>query len=146
VDVPDFQKESALGGITIGFADGARVPIAPRRQTPAQRGARMAVVERPPVPFPPSLDRVFSASDTLHVYLEGTARAAGARTMVSVDVVDANGKTVRSPSPSFMTTDIVRIESLIPLSGLPPGPYVLRATMTNGSRPPAVRESGFVVR
>jgi hypothetical protein len=146
VDVPDFQKESALGGITVGFADGARVPIAPRRQTPAQRGARMAVAERPPVPFAPSLDRVFSVSDTLHVYLEGTTRAAGARTMVSVDVVDVNGKIVRSPSPSFMTTDIVRIESVIPLSGLPAGSYVLRATMTNGSRPPAVRESGFVIR
>ena len=66
--------------------------------------------------------------------------------MVSVDVLDANGKVVRSPSPSFMTSDIIRIESVIPLSGLPAGSYILRATMTNGSRAPAVRETGFAIR
>ncbi|HUR82287.1 MAG TPA: hypothetical protein VM733_16095, partial [Thermoanaerobaculia bacterium] len=63
------------------------------------------------------------------------------------DVVDAAGKVVRSPSPSFVTTtDVVKIECVIPLSGLAPGSYALRVTMTNGSRPPVVREAGLVVR
>ena len=66
--------------------------------------------------------------------------------MAAVDVVDGTGKVVRSPSPSFLTTDIVRIESVIPLSGLAPGAYVLRATLSAGSRAPAVREVGFAVR
>ena len=106
----------------------------------------MTTVARPQLPIAPSLDREFDPTDILRVYLEGTSRAVGARPMVSVDVVDANGKVVRSPSPSFMTTEIVRIESVIPLAGLPSGSYVLRATMTNGSRAPAVRETGFAIR
>jgi VWFA-related protein len=146
VDVPDFKSQTALGGLMVGYADGARVPIAPRRLPPAQRAARMATVDRPQLPIAPSLDRVFDPQDILRVYVEGTARTVGVRPMVSVDVLDANGKVVRSPSPSFMTNEIVRIESVIPLSGLPPGSYVLRATMTNGTRAPAVRETGFAVR
>ena len=146
VDVPDFKSASALGGFIVGYADGARVPIAPRRLPPARAAARMATVDRPALPIPPSLDRVFIPSDTLRVYLEGTSREAGARPTVSVEVIDAAGKVVRSPSPSFMTTDIVRIESVIPLEGLRSGSYVLRATMTTGSRAPAVRETGFAIR
>ena len=146
VVVPDFKSDTALGGFVVGYADGAHVPIAPRRVAPARAAARMAVVPRPVLPMAPSLDRVFDPSDTLRVYIEGTSRASGARPMVSVDVIDAAGKTVRSPSPSFMTADVVRIESVIPLSGLKSGSYVLRATMTNGSKPPAVRETGFAIR
>ena len=146
VDVPDFKSETALGGLMVGYAEGARVPIAPRRLPPARAAARMPAEERPRLPMAPSLDRVFDPDDTLRIYLEGTSRAAGVRPMVSVDVLDVNGKVVRSPSPSFMTTEIVRIESVIPLSGLPSGSYVLRATMTNGTRSPAVRETGFAIR
>jgi VWFA-related protein len=146
VDVPDFQREVAIGGVAIGYADGPRVPLAPRRVAPARAAAKMAGDPRPPLPISPSLERVFVATDTLRVYVEGTARSSAGRVMAAVDVVDATGKVVRSPSPSFLTTDIVRIESVIPLSGLAPGPYVLRATLSAGARPPAVREVGFAVK
>ena len=89
---------------------------------------------------------MFDPADILRVYLEGTSRAVGARPVVSVDVLDTHGKVVRSPSPSFMTSDIISIESVIPLSGLPAGSYILRATMTNGSRAAAVRETSFAIR
>ena len=146
VDVPDFQRDVAIGGLAIGYADGPRVPLAPRRVAPARAAAKMTAEARPPLPMSPSLDRVFAATDTLRVYAEGTARASAGRVMAAVDVVDASGKVVRSPSPSFLTADIVRIESVIPLSGLAPGPYVLRATLSAGSRAPAVREVGFAVK
>jgi len=146
VDVPDFQSAAALGGLIIGYADGAHVPIAPRRLAPARTAARIAGETRPALPIPPSLDRAFTTADTVRVYLEGIWRVPGARPTVSVDVVDRSGKVVRSPSPSFMATDVVKIESVIPLAGLPAGSYVLRATMTNGASPAAVREAGFVIR
>ena len=144
VEVPDFRSAPVLGGLVIGYANGARVPLAPRRRSPAQRGANMAAVT-PVLPFAPALAREFSAADTLRVYVEGTARSGG-RPAVTLDVVDAAGKVVRSPSPSFMTGDVVRISSDISLSGLAAGSYVLRATLADGSRVPAVREAGFVVR
>jgi VWFA-related protein len=145
VDVPDFRAVPALGGLAIGYADGARVPVAPRHVAPAQRGARPAAADgRRPLPFAPSLDRAFTANDTLHVYVEGMA--SGARPAVLVDVVDASGKVVRSPSPSFSTGDVVRIESTIPLAGLQPGTYRLRATLSDTGRAPAVRDSAFVIR
>lgn len=144
VEVPDFRSAPTLGGLLVGYADGGRVPLAPRRRSPAQRAANVAVAA-PLLPFAPSLAREFSSADTLRVYVEGNARS-GVRPQITVDVVDASGKIVRSPSPSFMTGDVVRISSDVPLSGLAPGAYVLRATLADGSRAPAVREAGFVVR
>ena len=146
VDVPDFRRDTALGGLVIGYADGPRVPLAPRRAAPARAAAKMAPDPGPVLPWAPSLDRVFAATDTLRVYVEGRVREAGARVTAAVDVVDASGKVVRSPSPSFATGEAVRIESVVPLRGLAPGAYVLRATLSSGSRAPAVREAGFAVK
>jgi hypothetical protein len=96
------------------------------------------------LPFPPSPDRVFSANDSLRVYVEGTLRRDG-RPSASLDVVNADGKTVRSSSPSFATGDTIKIQHVLPLAGLPPGPYVLRATLADGADN-ATRETGFVIR
>jgi hypothetical protein len=90
---------------------------------------------------------MFAITDTLRVYVEGrVVRGAGARVTAAVDVIDASGKVVRSPSPSFVAGDIVRIESVVPLSGLAPGAYVLRATLSTGSGVPAVREAWVAVK
>lgn len=146
VDVPDFRRTPALGGLAISYGDGPRVPLAPRRAAPARAAARPGE-SRPvlPLPRPPTLDRVFTPGDTLRVYVEGTSRPAGGRVTAAIDVVDAVGKVVRSPSPSFMTGDIVRIASEIPLAGLAAGAYVLRATLGDGVHT-AGRETGFVVK
>jgi VWFA-related protein len=148
VDVPDFRSGSvALGGLSVGYAEGARVAVAPATPPPAQRGARVvtpAPDPRPVLPFPPSLDREFTPADTLRVYVEGSSRGAGAPN-VSIDVVAPDGKIVRSPSPSFTSGDPIKIQSVIPLAGLAPGPYMLRATLSSGLTR-AVRESGFVIR
>jgi VWFA-related protein len=133
VDVPDFHAAPiVIGGLSIGYADGARVPVAPKAGPPA-------------LPFPPSLDRVFTAGDTLSVYFEASARLANARLLPAVEVLDKDGRVVRSPSPSFATGDSIRVNAAIPLTGLAPGAYVLRATLGDGAAK-ATREAGFVIR
>lgn len=149
LDVPDFRSEAiVLGGLSINHADGPRVPIAPRRPPRTQRASRVVLPTdgEPPavLPFPPSPDRVFSAGDSLRVYVEGTMRRGG-RPSASLDIVNADGKSVRSFSPSFATGDTVKIQHVLPLNGLPRGAYVLRATLGDGGTS-ATRETGFAIR
>jgi len=136
VDVPDFRAARlALGGLSIGYADGARVPVAPTTGSRAKVSA----------PFPLTLDREFASTDTLRVHVDGVA-PAGARLSAAIEVVDAaSGKVVASPSPSFSTGDHVRVDGLVELRGLTPGAYLLRATLSDQSQK-ASREAGFVVR
>jgi hypothetical protein len=101
-------------------------------------------VPAPALPFPPSLDRVFSADDTLRVYFEGSGRS-GAGLFPGLEIVDLKGKIVRSVSPSFKSGDPLRIDASIPLTSLPAGGYVLRATLSDGARS-ASRETGFVIQ
>jgi hypothetical protein len=148
VDVPDFRAGSvALGGVAIGYREGARVPIAPRVAAPAQRAARVMTpaVEQPPVlPMASSLDREFTAADTLRVYAEGIVRG-NTRPVVTMDVLDGRGRVVRSVSPSFATGDVVKILADVPLEGLPAGAYILRTRLATGGAE-AVREIGFALR
>jgi len=136
VDVPDFRAAPlALGGLSIGYADGAHVPVAPTTGSRARFSA----------PFPLTLDREFASTDTLRVHVDGVA-PAGARLSAAIEVVDAaSGKVVASPSPSFSTGDHVRVDGLVELRGLTPGAYLLRATLSDQSQK-ASREAGFVVR
>lgn len=133
VEVPDFRAAPmVVGGFAIGYAEGSRVPVAPKTGPPA-------------LPFPPSLDRVFAASDTLRIYFEASVRAADARPIPSIDLVDASGRVVRSPSPSFVSGDPIRVDTAIPLTGLKPGAYVLRATLGSGAAK-ATRETGIAIK
>jgi hypothetical protein len=147
VDVPDFRAAPpVLGEMAVGYADGPHVPVAPGAAPVAAMPARGAP---PPsataaLPFPPSLDRVFTPGDTLAVYLEGTARSSTGL-VASLDVVDAAGKVVRSQSPSFSSGDPIRLRAAVPLAGLTPGPYLLRATLISAGRSVS-RESGFAIR
>ena len=135
VDVPDFRAAPlALGTIGIGYADGARVPVAPTT------GSRATAT----VPFPLTLDREFMASDTLRIVVEAAA-PAGAALTPAVEVIDAAGAVVASPSPSFTAGPPLRIEAAIPLGGLTPGPYIVRAILRDGAKE-AVREAGFAVK
>jgi VWFA-related protein len=133
LEVPDFHAAAAvIGGLAIGYADGGRVPVAPKPGPPL-------------LPFAPSLDRVFASTDTLRVYFEAVTRAADARLVPSVEIADAGGRVVRSPSPSFASGDPIRVQASVPLDGLPPGAYVLRAMLGSGPSK-ATREAGFAIR
>jgi hypothetical protein len=148
VDVPDFRSAPiVLGGLSLGYAEGARVAVAPAMPPAVQRGARV-VTPAPDVrlslPFPPTLDREFTAADTLRVYAEGTSRG-GAPPTATMEIIDAAGKPVRSPSPSVTSGDPIKIQGVVPLAGLTPGVYVVRVTLS-GSATRAVRESGLAIR
>jgi VWFA-related protein len=149
VDVPDFRASGPLvSGIVVNYAEGARVPTAARAPAPArQAAARGGMILPPPpsaLPFPPTLDRAFAASETLRVYFEASERDR-ARLFPSVEIVDASDKVVRSVSPSFTSGDPVRVAATIALVSLPPGPYVLRVSVTDGSHS-ATRDLGFAIR
>lgn len=151
VDVPAFHTAAmTVGTLAIGYADGARVAVAPTVTADSGpplgrgRGAAPVPASKPALPFAPSLDRVFSASDVLRVYAEATARSTAGLT-ASLEVVNADGKVVASDSPSFSATDPIRVAADVPLHGLAPGAYLLRLTLAGGGQK-AVRESGFVVR
>ena len=122
VDVPDLRDAPlSIGGLAPGYAGGARVPVAP----PSVR--RPA----PPLPFAPTLDRVFAPADTLRVYFEAVSRAPGAT--ASIDVLDVSGRSVLTAHPSVTAGDPLRVEDVVPLANLAPGTYTLRATLNDGS-------------
>jgi VWFA-related protein len=134
LDVPDLRSSPvALGGIALTYADGPRVPVAP------------PTIKRPslPLPFGPTLDRVFTASDTLRMYAEGVCR--GPRLSATLDVLDASGTRVLTIVPAVSAGDPVRVSDIVPLHNLTPGAYILRATLSDGSRT-ATRDVGFAIR
>jgi hypothetical protein len=52
---------------------------------------------------------------------------------------------VLSVVPAVVPGDLLRVTDVIPLRNLSPGPYTLRATLTDGART-ATRDLGFAVR
>jgi hypothetical protein len=134
VDVPDLRAAPlAISGIALAYADGPRVPVAP---SSARRAAS-------PLPFAPTLDRVFRSSDSVRVYFEGTGRAQSVT--ASLDVLDESGRAVLSVKPSFVPGDPFRVDDVIPLANFASGAYILRATLDDGSHN-VTREVGFSVR
>jgi VWFA-related protein len=134
LDVPDLRSpQMSIGGVALTYADGPRVAVAP----PAVRRAAS------PLPFAPTMDRVFTSSDTLRVYFEAISRSQ--RVSASLDVVDESGRRVLSVVPALVPGDPLRVTDVVPLRSLAPGPYTLRVTLTDGSRT-VTRDVGFAVR
>ena len=134
VDVPDLHTPPlAIGGLAVTYSNGPRVPVAP----PTVRSAT------PILPFAPTLDRAFSASDSLRVYFEAVSREPAVT--ATLDVVGASGKAVRTITPAVAPGNPLRLTGLVPLEDLPPGGYILRATIGDGSRT-ASRDVAFSVR
>jgi VWFA-related protein len=150
VDVPDFRSAPiVLGGLVVGYADGAHVPVAPTvapaavpaGTPPAIRSMRGAPAPPPPpsvrppqaLPFAPTLDRTFRSADTLSVFTEAAVRD-GLHPAASIDIVDASGKVVSSVTPAVSAGSLVRLGANVPLRGLTPGPYILRVALTDGQQ------------
>jgi VWFA-related protein len=143
IEVPDFQAAPlGISGLAVGYADGPRVPTAPlSTPRPAGRG-RPAPRPASPLPFPPSLDREFSTADTLRVYFEVAAKDPRAPLRVTIDVLDAGNRVVQSQAPP---SESGRVDVPIPLAAIPPGAYIVRATVSDRTTT-AARDLGFVVR
>jgi VWFA-related protein len=134
LDVPDLHAAPvAIGGVALAYADGARLAVAP----PLVKRAASSL------PFAPTLDRGFTASDSLRVFFEGVCKSPDAR--ASLDVLDESGKRVLTVIPTIAPGEPLRVTDIVPLRSLPPGPYTLRATLSGGSHT-ATRDIGFVVR
>lgn len=126
LDVPDFSGEpAALGGVMIGHSDGARIF---NMESPLVKGI---------VPFEPTLDREFTADDSLRVFTRfGGPTLTSCRPAVTIGKPD--GVDVRSIDVPHKAGTI---DAIVPLKDLLPGSYVLRVGC--GATP---REIGFVVK
>lgn len=141
LEVPDFTAAPlALSGLAVGFADGPHVPVAPASITSAVAAGPSSRVEG--LPFPPSLDRVFAARDTLRLFFQVVQKAPRAIT-TSAAIVDANDRVVSSSED--IPNQRGQVDTILPLAALAPGAYRLRVTATDGPNT-ARREIGFVIR
>ena len=146
VDVPKFSDPVALGGLALGYASRPRLPVAETTTGPLAHGVAgggRAVTSRTPgVPFAPTIDRVFSRSDMLRVYVPGSIRDQHAETALTLGVVRADGHTVITQQVPFAKD---HAESTLTLQTLEAGTYVMRASLSDGANT-VTRETGFTVR
>jgi VWFA-related protein len=148
VEVPDFSKpQVALSGIAIGYAAGPRVPaaiVSAGRPKSMRSAARMASgTPSSLLPFAPTLDRTFAATETLRVYFKVASRERMAGLDGAVTILGADGTTVHVSVP-FAPDEDGRVDLRVPLGDLARGAYILRASVT-GSEHTATREIGFVI-
>jgi VWFA-related protein len=140
LDVPDFAAAPlSVSGLLIGYADGARVavapapaPVGPSTQFATSRGRSAGPrAESLSLPFAPSLDREFLWSDTLRLYFE-VVRTSLAAAHVTVETIDAQGRAAASLSRDIPASANSHVDLTMPLDSLAPGPYALRVSATNG--------------
>jgi hypothetical protein len=156
VTVPDFTKdELALGGISVGYADGAHVPVGHLSTTdqarvmgsttplpPAQLAAMRAAESA--LPFDPSLSREFASTDAMRVYAE-IARTSSVAVRIDVALVDAADRVVKSLTRDLAANAPGRVDVTFPLARAASGVYRLRVTATDGTHS-AMREVGILIR
>ena len=130
VDVPRFQRDApALTDLLIAYADGPRVPVA--------RDRAAAGTSRP-LPFDPTLDRVFSPRDTLRVYFRAVPTPSTTMS-AAISATTADGTVVLNVDRPFASDGSIDIR--LPLAQLTPGAYRLEARVQT-----VVKSVGFAVR
>jgi hypothetical protein len=138
IEVPDFAKEAlTIAGLTLGYADGERVPVA---DIPKQRSRRDARA-----PFAPSLDRTFTPADTLRLYFEVARRNPAAVVQTKVEILDAQDDVRAWVDREIPANDSGRVDVRLPLGTLAPGAFRLRVTADDGANT-AARDVGIVIQ
>ncbi len=138
LDVPDFSRRGlALSGVVLGYTDGDRVPVAP---APVD-----ATAPPSPVPFAPTLDRVFTTKDTLRVFCQVHRASPQDAIHVDIDVVGADDRVVTSSAYELGPEASDQIDHRLSLAALTAGPYRLRVSAVHGGAV-ARQEIGFAVR
>ena len=138
IEVPDFAKEPlTIAGVTLGYVDGERVPVADLPKQAPRRDAR--------APFAPSLDRVFVPADTLRLYFEVARRNAATTVRTKVEILDAQDDVRAWVDREVPPNDRGRVDLKLPLGTLAPGAYRLRVTASDGTNN-AAREMGISIK
>jgi VWFA-related protein len=141
IEVPDYSGEPlVLSSLTLGYADGTRIPQAPSERRPVLRSPAELIL-----PFTPTLDRQFARTDVLWLYFEMWRAQPKQDVAVSIMAVTANDQVVARFDQTVARRDDDTVGMKIPLSGLAPGPYRLRVMASDGRRL-AQQEVGIIVR
>ncbi|MEZ5320307.1 MAG: VWA domain-containing protein [Vicinamibacterales bacterium] len=134
LDVPEFSKAPlVLTDLAIGYARGARVPVA--RDDSAAPDL---------LPFAPTLDRVFRPRDTLRVYA-GVVQATPAALGATVSVLTADGRELRTWDSPLPEVGPRAVDLTLSLRQFLPGSYRLLVRVFGGGQL-AEREVGMEIR
>ncbi len=168
------KADLLLTDLVLAYADGPHVPIArdvPKKVTaPATTSARTmttpsnaeAGLGRPPgaapevlpaaqvreplpvLPFDPTLDRVFTARDTLRLFFKAVQLTPQALT-ATISALTPDGTVALTFERSLSAGRQSSLDISLPLSQLPPGAYRLQVKVSDGAMSDT-REIGFVVK
>jgi VWFA-related protein len=154
-DVPDFSKtDLRLTDLVIAYADGPHVPIA--REVPRVFGGHppgrplgvipaAQLAPRPPVlPFEPTLDRTFTARDTLRLFFKAVQRQPQPL-KATISAMTPEGKVALTLDRQLTANRLSSLDLSLPLAQLTPGAYRLQVVVTDGAISDR-REIGFVVK
>lgn len=140
VEVPDFKSASlALSGMVLGYADGPRVPVAPR--TPTAAGVPVAPIVR--LPFAPALDREFTRADRLRIYADVIRDGPARRAHWVLTAID-NADHAVELATAEIGFDNAEINVPVALAQFAPGAYRLRLSVIDGQTT-AAQEVGIIV-
>jgi len=132
--VPDSSRRPfSVSDLMLGYESGPRTAVT--------RDKTMSVEDSVRVPLEPTLDRVFAPADRVRLFA-AVARRQPVGLTATVSVRTADGKTVVTET---VVAEDDAIDTILPLSTLAPGSYVLRVGVTDGSSR-VERELGFAVR
>lgn len=160
-DVPDFTKSDLmLTELVVAYADGPHVPIArdlpvapapralmsARAATPSPTPLPAATLAAPPraLPFDPTLDRVFVATDTLRLFFKAVRRGV-TPLVATISALTPDGRVVVTFDRELGIAYQPTLDIQLPLAQLPPGAYRLQVRVTDGIAT-ATREIGMAIR
>lgn len=163
VTVPDFSKTPlALSGISLGFADGAHVPVGrtnvktvvvggrpgmnaavdPSTLPPAQQ---RALNDKNPLPFEPTLSREFEHTDALRAYFEVVRADSKSTVSLSITIIGADNSPLLAIDKSVGPNDPGKVNLALPIQTLGPGAFRLRVVATD-SHNVAKTETGIIIK
>ncbi|MEI6243761.1 MAG: VWA domain-containing protein [Acidobacteriota bacterium] len=159
--VPDYLRAPlAITNISLGYADGTRVPVG-RTRTVMLPSSRPGMAPAPDValppaqeraqnnvnllPFEPTLSREFEHTDALRVYFEVARADAKSTVAMTITILDAENQPLLAFDKSVGPSAPGKVDLRIPLDKFGPGAFVLRVAATD-SRNVAKAETGFIVK
>jgi hypothetical protein len=152
-EVPDFSKaDLRLTDLVLGYADGPHVPIARDVPQPSRRfvptagtvPAAQLQTPAPVLPFDPTLDRTFTARDTLRLFFKAVQKTPQALN-ATMSALTADGTVALSLERALNAGRQPSLDISLPLAQLSPGAYRLRVVVTDGAMSDS-REIGLVVK